>query len=163
MLHTQHALGARISQATALGARMCRGTFLFMGQKDNSITMKDENIQPHIFGITASGMKLIALTAMFLDHFAVVYLSDFMLKGDWTQLSVRSDYLSSHEGSMLAIAYSVLRLVGRISFPIYAYLIAEGLSYTSNRMKYSLRLFIFALLSEIPFDIAFHKQWFDFG
>ena len=125
--------------------------------------MKDENIQPHFWGITASGMKLIALTAMFLDHFAVVYLSDFMLKGDWTQLSVRSDYLSSHEGSMLAIAYSVLRLVGRISFPIYAYLIAEGLSYTSNRMKYSLRLFIFALLSEIPFDIAFHKQWFDFG
>lgn len=125
--------------------------------------MKETNSQPHIWGITAAGMKLIALIAMFLDHFAVVYLSDFMLKGDWTNLSVRTEYLSSNEGSFLAITYSILRIIGRISFPIYAYLIVEGLSYTSNRIKYSLRLFFFALLSEIAFDFAFHKQWFDFG
>jgi hypothetical protein len=46
-------------------------------------------------------------------------------------------------------------LIGRIAFPIYAYLIAQGCKYTKDINKFLLRLGIFALISEIPFDIAF--------
>lgn len=49
----------------------------------------------------------------------------------------------------------MLDLIGRVSFPIYAYLIAQGCKYTKDINKYLLRLGIFALISEIPFDIAF--------
>ena len=42
-----------------------------------------------------------------------------------------------------------------MAFPIYAFLIAEGCRHTRNRQRYLVRLGLFALISEIPFDLAF--------
>jgi len=64
---------------------------------------------------------------------------------------------ADHAGALAFPQSVVLRLVGRLSFPIFAFLIAEGFQRTSDRKKYMLRLTIFAFVSEIPFDLAFSK------
>lgn len=70
-------------------------------------------------------LKLIAICTMFIDH-----LGYTLFPGDlW------------------------LRCVGRVAFPIFCFLIAEGCVYTHDRKKYALRLLVFALLSEIPFNL----------
>lgn len=51
--------------------------------------------------------------------------------------------------------YFIGRALGRIAFPIFAFLIVQGFFHTRNVKKYILRLAIFALISEIPFDFAF--------
>ncbi len=49
--------------------------------------------------------------------------------------------------------------VGRIGFPVFAFLIAEGYFHTSNFKKYVLRMLIFALISEIPFNLMSETLW----
>ncbi len=59
--------------------------------------------------------------------------------------------LIDHIGYIFFPKYSIFRTIGRIAFPIFAYLIAVGYKHTSSLSKYSLRLFCFALLSYLPF------------
>lgn len=50
--------------------------------------------------------------------------------------------------------------VGRLAFPIFAFLISEGFFHTHDLKAYMKRLFIFALLSEIPFDLMLNGTMF---
>ena len=55
----------------------------------------------------------------------------------------------------------IMRAVGRLAFPIFAFLLVQGLLHTSNVRRYLLRLGIFALVSELPFDLAMHDTiWY---
>ena len=53
-----------------------------------------------------------------------------------------------------------LTCIGRISFPIFAFLIVEGYFHTSNLKKYVQRLLVFAILYEIPFNLVMGSSWF---
>ncbi len=57
--------------------------------------------------------------------------------------------------------YSIIfRCFGRIAFPIFCFLIIEGYFHTHNLKRYIFRLFAFALISEIPYDLAFKGKIF---
>ena len=95
-------------------------------------------------GLTGSTLKTIALFSMLIDHFTAVF--------EWG---------SMHTGSMLFTyeEYYFLRGVGRLAFPIYCFLLVEGYVHTRNVAKYLVRLFLFGLVSEIPFDLAFRHTF----
>ncbi len=96
-------------------------------------------------------LKLIAIICMTIDHIGAVI---------GTKYVDGKLYLS---GAFKADFYRILRDIGRIAFPIFCYLIVEGYYHTGNVWKYTLRLFIFALISQIPFSLATHKTPFNFS
>ncbi len=85
-------------------------------------------------GLSTSSLKILAMITMLIDH---------------------SSYLLPEQ------IFLSLRCIGRLSFPIYAFLLVEGYFHTSNYTRYAVRLLIFSIVSEIPFDIYFSKQIFD--
>jgi len=94
-------------------------------------------------GLTGSTLKIIAMIAMLIDHIgAAVFVRVIRSTGD----------MSFYE------SYTILRKIGRIAFPIFCFLLVEGFIHTSDKKKYAVRLGIFALLSEVPFDLAFQSK-----
>lgn len=79
------------------------------------------------FGIDGFWLKLLAIAAMTLDHIGCLFFP--------------------------GVAW--LRAVGRLTFPIMAFLIAEGYRHTRDVKRYEMRLFWFALISAVPFYMAF--------
>lgn len=100
-------------------------------------------------GVSGSTLKLIAVVTMLIDHVAAAVLARLIITGQGTQT--------------LYQIYLGMRDIGRIAFPIYCFLLVEGFEHTRNRKKYALRLFLFALVSEVPFDLAFSGTLLEFG
>lgn len=68
--------------------------------------------------------------------------------------------LTDHVGCILFPDELIFRAIGRIAFPIFCFLVVEGFFHTRNTWNYLMRLCIFAILSEIPFDLAFFGKVF---
>lgn len=94
-------------------------------------------------------LKMIAIVTMLIDHCAAVFLDKA-----WKEESF---------GDPVWVIYNAMRLIGRFAFPIFCFLLVEGFFHTRSRMKYALRLAIFAVISEIPFDLAFADQSLKFS
>lgn len=104
-------------------------------------------------GITGAVLKNTAYVTMLIDHlFAVLFLNYLRLHpvdGRWDP--------------KLEPIYRAGRAVGRVSFVLFTFLIVEGFFYTRSRVRFLMRLLVFALLSEIPFDLAFSGTAFDWS
>lgn len=53
-----------------------------------------------------------------------------------------------------------MRGIMSLAMPIYAFLLVEGFKKTSSVKKYGIRLFLLALISEFPYDLAMQDKWF---
>lgn len=63
--------------------------------------------------------------------------------------------LSDHMWAAVFPNVRILTCIGRLAFPIFAFMIVEGYFHTRNFRKYLLRMLCFALISEIPFDLLY--------
>ncbi len=63
--------------------------------------------------------------------------------------------LIDHVGAILLPETVILRCIGRLAFPIFAFFIAEGYAHTRSFGRYLLRMAIWAAVSEIPFNLEF--------
>lgn len=109
--------------------------------------MPQTNLIPQKYRVlSGSVLKLIAVVSMLIDHTAAVLLGQshiFLLRVGRSSIEL----------------YTVMRFVGRLAFPIYAFLLVEGFLHTHDRKKYGVRLFLFALLSELPWNLEHTGTW----
>ncbi len=102
------------------------------------------------YSVSGSVLKNIAYITMFIDHFFAIVFNAYIEAGVSEGLD-----MSKADG-----IYDTGRAIGRISFVIFAFVIAEGFIHTHNMRNYLLRLGLFAFISEIPFDLAFYGEVF---
>ncbi len=118
-------------------------------------------------GISGSTVKIIAVIFMLIDHAAAVILARQMMVTGYME-AFESGLLEEMMGwltdnTLLYYSYDLMRLMGRMAFPIFCFLMVEGFQKTGDVKKYLARLGIFAIVSEIPFDLAICGKWFALG
>ena len=112
-------------------------------------------------GLSGSGLKSIAMVSMLIDHLAATVLLQLLQAPyDPSAGNALADWVWNH-WQLLAKVYNTMRQIGRFAFPLYCFLLVEGFTHTRSVTKYALRLGLFALLSEFPFDIALNGKLFD--
>ena len=84
-------------------------------------------------------LKTIALVSMLIDHVAHALLHG-------------SNMTFSIAGTSIKL-YDIMRKIGRLAFPIYCFLLVEGFLHTRDRKRYAIRLLVFAVISEIPWNL----------
>ncbi len=98
-------------------------------------------------------LKWIAIISMVIDHFGSIILdgalAPYMVDGTVCFTADMPAFIRS-----IPTIKIVCDALGRIAFPIFCFLLVEGFLHTRNPLKYGLRMGLFALISEIPFNLA---------
>ena len=94
--------------------------------------------------LSGSALKIIAVISMIIDHTT----SCLLVYTHFANVPIIT--IAGHSITLLFI---LRRVVGRIAFPIYCFLITEGYKYTHDKFKYGRNLLIFAFISEIPWNL----------
>lgn len=108
--------------------------------------------------ITGAQLKIIAIVTMLIDHIGACFIENGLLRGYSDEMYA---IMSTRWGNNWYMIDTVLRCIGRISAPIFFFLLVEGFLHTHNVKKYIIQMIIFALLSEIPYDLAFSHTIYD--
>jgi len=109
-------------------------------------------------GLSGTALKIIACITMLIDHIGASCIEAGLLM---PQLA--SNTLSRSAMGQLSLFQvdRILRFTGRLAFPIFCFLLVEGFVHTHDVKKYAERLFLFGLISEVPFDLAFFRTPFN--
>lgn len=111
------------------------------------------------FGLTSFALKRIAVISMVIDHIDSFLLSailrSYMVNGT---LSVTAE--TAGQVQTIFLLKSICNALGRIAFPLFCFLMVEGFLHTRDQYRYGLRMGAFALLSEIPFNLAHYHAIF---
>ena len=103
-------------------------------------------------GYSGNQLKMIACLLMLCDHIGCMLIENGVLYGQnpayWTLA------ISTPEGQRWLLLARILRTIGRMAFPVFAFLAVEGFCHTSNIKVYLRRVLICALISEVPFNLA---------
>ena len=83
--------------------------------------------------LSGEQLKMIALLFMLLDHVGYRMTLDNLVDNTKLWISIGETF----------------RVFGRIAFPIFAFMVAEGFRHTSDRKRYAIRMLVFAVISEI--------------
>lgn len=81
------------------------------------------------------------------------YVADRRLSGNALKLIAALTMLIDHIGVILLPNVAILRVIGRLAFPIYAFMIAEGCAYTKNKLRYFLSVFLLGAACQIVYGI----------
>ncbi len=117
-------------------------------------------------GITGTTLKIIAMIAMFIDHFAAIFINDYLMSMIPPAGSLQEQlqwYAENPQINILRYVLVIMRLIGRFGFPLFAFLIVEGFQHTHSVKKYALNLAIFSVISELPFNLGFTSKLFYTG
>ena len=93
---------------------------------------------------SASTLRILAILFMIIDHIGAYLLYNFQ------KTSIATLML-----------YKLLRAIGRLSFPLFVFLLIQGFEHSHNRKSYLLRLIITACISEPFFDYAGSRSFFN--
>lgn len=91
--------------------------------------------------LSGSMLKLLAVLTMLMDHFA-----KYVLPTRFNPLLIK---VGAHSITLCKLMVKL----GRIAFPLYCFLLVEGFLHTHDRKKYGINLFVFAVISEIPWNL----------
>ncbi len=99
--------------------------------------------------LSAGSLKIIAIVTMFIDHFAAGVYAGLYREGFLAEYGLEK-YADT--------IYTFCRNIGRFAFPVFCFLLVEGFFYTKSRAKYLRNLVVFALVSEVPFDLLLYGK-----
>lgn len=106
------------------------------------------------FGLSGAALKWLGLLSMLADHIGAAVLEPLFLKNPQPGLDI-------WEAAEKADFF--LRSAGRLAMPLFCFLAAQGFLHTKSKERYLLRMAAFALISEIPFDLAVGEGLWDMG